>query len=221
MMMTFRLFLVVAFALAVVGFAPTVMAADEGTHDDPPAADTHGDPAHAGGGHGSGPVSTHPLSIDPDLALFTGVLFVVLMAVLWKFAWGPIAAGLDSREKGIQGQIDEAHRTNDEAKEMLADYEKRLGTAEDEVREMLEKARRDADTQKQQIVAEAQDAAKAQTDRSLREIEAAKQYALREMAAKSIDVAVELAGKVVSREIKKDDHTQLITEALSRFPSDN
>ena len=156
-----------------------------------------------------------------SLALFTGILFVVLLAVLWKFAWGPIAAGLDSREKGILGQIEQAGRTNEEAKELLGQYEKRLGDAGLEVRELLDKARRDADAQKQQIVADAQDAAKAQTDRSLREIEAAKQYALQEMAAKSVDVAVELAGKVVSRELKKDDHSKLITEALGRFPSNN
>ena len=213
--------MIAAFAMAVAGLAPAAMAAAE-----PAPGDSHGaaEPAHGDGhgdGHGSGPVSTHPLSVDPDLALFTGVLFVVLLAVLWKFAWGPIAAGLDSREKGIQGQIDEARRTNDESKELLSQYEKRLSDAGDEVREMIDKARRDADAQKQQIIAEAQDAAKAQTDRSVREIEAAKQYALQEMAAKSVAMAVELAGKVVSRELKKDDHTQLITEALSRFPSDN
>ena len=49
-----------------------------------------------------------PFSWQSDLAIWTGVVFVVLLLVLWKFAWGPIADALARREQSIAGQIREA-----------------------------------------------------------------------------------------------------------------
>ena len=47
-----------------------------------------------------------PLAFDPDLAICTAIVFVALLAILWKFAWGPISAGLDKREQSIAGNIE-------------------------------------------------------------------------------------------------------------------
>ena len=163
----------------------------------------------------------NPLAFDPDLAIFTAIVFVMLLLVLRKFAWGPITEALDKREQGIADYAEQAKQSARQAEQTLVKYQARLDAAADEVREMIAEARRDADSTKQRIVAEAQDAAQKERDRALADIEAAKNKALSELAQKSIDTAVALAGQVVRREIKTADHATLIQEALLKFPSQN
>jgi F-type H+-transporting ATPase subunit b len=165
--------------------------------------------------------SPNPLIFEPDLAVFTAIIFLVLMAVLWKFAWGPIMQGLRKREEAIAEEIASAERSNEEAKDLLTQYESRLGEAADEVRSLLDQGKKDADAQRQQIIADAQDAARAEKERAVREIDVAKNEALSELAEKSVDTAVDLAGRIVGKQLQAADHTRLIQEALEKFPSQN
>lgn len=176
------------------------------------AADAHDE----GGG-----TNLNPLTADPDLAIVTAVIFVILLVVLYKFAWGPITEGLEKREQGIADQIDEAKRVNLDAKKMVAQYEAKLESAAEEVREMLEEARRDAESTKQRIVNEARDAAVTERDQALRDIELAKYQALHELSQSAINKAVDLAGEIVGRELKPEDHSSLIIESLQKLPSRN
>ena len=174
------------------------------------AADT--DPSH-------GSASTDPLSFDPDLAIFTFVVFVILLVVLRKFAWGPIMGALERREHNIAEHISQAERNHEQARLLLVDYEKRLAGAANEVRELLEEARRDAEYTKQSILAEARQGAEAEKARALRDIEAATDAALETLAKRSSPLAVDLAGKIVSAQLSKADHTRLIQEAMDKFPA--
>ncbi len=97
----------------------------------------------ADAGAGLNPFS--PSVLERDLALWTAVIFLCVLAVLWKYAWGPLAAALDKRERGIADQISEAEAANEKAKGVLADYQQRLADAKDEVRGILEQGRRDSE----------------------------------------------------------------------------
>jgi F-type H+-transporting ATPase subunit b len=161
--------------------------------------------------------ATDPLSVDPDLAIWTLVVFVVLLAVLKKFAWGPILSALESREKNIANHISQAERNHAEARELLAQYERKLSAAAAEVRELMEESRRDAEKLKQGILAEAKAGADAERARSLREIEAAADAAVESLAERSAQLAVELAGKILQSQLSVADHSRLIDEALNKF----
>jgi len=163
----------------------------------------------------------NPMAINPDLAVYTGVVFVVLMLVLSKFAWGPIAAGLEKREHAIAENIDAAERANKEAHEVLGEYEKKLATAQEQVKAMIEEARRDATATKETILAEAKAAAQAEKDRAVREVEMATDKALKELAEKSANIAVDLAGRIVQQKLTANDHAKLIQDAVGKFASRN
>jgi F-type H+-transporting ATPase subunit b len=179
----------------------------------------HAEAAHEGhatdshGAHGK----PNPLAWDTDLAFWTLVVFLVLFAVLWKFAWGPIAAALEKREHNIADNIAAAQRAQDEAKEMLAQYEKKLAGAADQVREMLDEARRDAEHTKLQIVAEAKTAAQAEHDRAMRDIRTATDAAVKELSERSTDLAIELAGKVISAKVSPEERSRLVQDSLNKF----
>ena len=205
--------------------------AHEGDHE--PGHDGHDDGGHAAhdsdGGHGhhneydlshaNASSSLEDASeFKADLAIWTFIVFLLLLAILTKFAWGPIVEGLDRREQTIAGSIEEARRIKEEAQKISADYDKKLAAAADEVRAMLDEARRDAEVTKQRIVAEAQSAAADERNRALRDIELAKYDAIHELKQSSVDMAFSLARNVVKRELNSADHASLVQEAVEKMP---
>lgn len=162
----------------------------------------------------------NPLEFKSDTALWTFVVFAILLWTLWKYAWKPIADGLDKRERHIADNIAEAERHNQDARQILADYEKKLADSHREVRDLLEQARRDAEKLGREMLARTKAEATAERQRSMQQIEAATAGALQELAQRSATLAVELAGKIVRRRLDPGDHAQLIQEAVTEFAAD-
>jgi F-type H+-transporting ATPase subunit b len=156
---------------------------------------------------------------DPrfDMAIYSFLVFLILLAVLYKFAWGPIAAALEQREETIARQIEEAKQAAEKGAQHLREYEARLAAATDEARQIVAQSRKDAEAAKDKIVAEARDAAGKERERAVAEITSAKNQALDEIAKKSVQTAISLASKVIRREVKPQEHEGLISEALSEF----
>jgi F-type H+-transporting ATPase subunit b len=152
-----------------------------------------------------------------DLAIATLVVFLGLLAILTKFAWGPIAAALEQREETIARQIEEARLAAEKATLQLKEYETRLAAATDEARQIVAQSRKDAELAKDKIVAEARDAAGKERDRAVAEIGMAKNQALDEIAQKSVQTAIRLAGGIIRREVKPQDHEALIGDAVNQF----
>jgi len=167
----------------------------------------------------------NPLVFDPDLAIFSAIVFLILVFVLGKFAWPQIAAALDERERSIADNIAGAQAKHDEAKRMLEAHEAKLAAAASEVRELLEEARRDAEHTKNRIVAEAKQAAQEESTRAIREVKVAKDVAMQELAITSANLAIDLAGKVVREQLSKEKRDQIVREALGKLattePSQN
>jgi F-type H+-transporting ATPase subunit b len=206
------------------GAAPAAVEADH-DHD---ATATH-DEGHAGGHHNENDLTpgnltdqgTNPAEFKFDLALYTAIVFLLLMAILAKFAWGPIAKALDERERVVSDNIAEARRLHEEAEAKLQGYERQIAGAQEDVREMIERGKREAETASQKIVADAEASAARERERSVAEIQAAKNEALGELAQRSVDTAVVLAGQIVNRSLSAEDHQKLIQDAIDQFPSRN
>lgn len=221
-----RLLVAMGLMLAVTAFAPWSRAAEE---KDGKAAEAAGHEAAAHeGGHGAhdhiglgnaGESVEKPDEFKSDLSVATFVVFLVLLAILWKFAWGPIVAALERREEMVANHIREAERNHEQAKELLAEYERKLAGAANDVRELLEEARRDAEHTKQEIMAEAKAGAETEKARALRDIDLAADAAIESLRERSVELAVELAGKIVQAQLTPDDHARLITEAMAKFPA--
>ncbi|QDU56375.1 F0F1 ATP synthase subunit B [Aeoliella mucimassa] len=206
--------------VAVTGAASLAIGAEHPSDEAASAA------SHEATTHGEAPEPVlNPLVFDPDLAIYTAIIFAVLLAVLWKFAWGPITEALDAREKAVADNIAAAEAKHEEAKGLLAAHEARLATAKEEVREMLEEARRDAEATKSQILSEAEAAAKSRHDRAVRDIEQARDSAVRTLAETSANLAVDLAGKVIAQNLSTDQQAELVREATTKLantsPSNN
>lgn len=202
------------------------------SHD---AAGTSGPDAHAPGGHGAGGAGAHhdpydlshqnagpqleaPEEFKSDLAIWTFVVFVCLLAILSKFAWGPIMEGLERREHAIAAMIEDAKQSQEKAAAQLKLYEAQLAAAGDEARNIVVQARKDADGAGERILVEARQAAERERQRAVEDIVSAKNSALQEITNKSVDIAMTLAGRIVRRELRPEDHSALVREALEQLP---
>lgn len=162
-----------------------------------------------------------PLAWKIDTSIFTLVIFLVLLAILFKYAWKPIMEGLEKRENSMAEEIAMAKSANEKAQQSLRDYEGKLAAATEQINVMLAEARKDAETIKDKIVADANEEAQRQRDRAIADIDAAKDAAVRDLAQRSVDSAVSLAGSLVKKEIDAKSHSKLIDESLDQFARSN
>lgn len=226
--------LTAAFVLVCGG---SLHAADDGHADDHGShAAAHADHDGHGdhGGHseiGANPPAgvsreafESPAEFRSDLAIWSFAVFLLLMLLLTAIAWKPIMQGLEKREQGIADMIAATQASNEDAKKLLASYERRLAEASEEVKSMLDDARRDADSMRQTIVAEARQAAEDEKERARQEIGMARDDALAQLAEKAGDLAVGVAEKFLREKISADDQARLVRESvagLSSSPSVN
>jgi F-type H+-transporting ATPase subunit b len=152
---------------------------------------------------------------DIGNALWTIVIFVLLLVVLGKYAWGPILKSLQAREEFIRESLARAKRDRDESEARLREYEERLASARGEATELVEAGRRDAAALARQIQEEAKRESERILERARREISLAKGAAVKELYDTSAKLATEIASRILGRELTPQDHERLIAESIT------
>jgi len=145
------------------------------------------------------------------------VAFLLLFAVLYKYAWGPILSGLQAREEKIRNDLSEAERANAEAKKTLEEYKQKLAEAETEARRVLDQAREDGEQLRQRLRSETEDILVQQRQQASDEIRLAKHQAVEDLYAQAANLATAVAGKILQREIGEQDTQRLVDESLNEL----
>ncbi len=186
----------IALLLALLCWAPAVLAA--------PAGDDH----DGGGG-------TNIFAGDLGNILWTLLVFGLVVFVLGKFAWGPLLETLQKREDFIRESLQSAKSDREAAEERLREYEERINQARAEATAIVEEGRRDGEVLRQRIEEDARAEADKIIDRSRREIDIARETAVKELYELSARLATDLAGKIVGRELRAEDHERMIRESIA------
>jgi len=165
---------------------------------------------HAAGGGGS-------LSHEKVMDLVWRVMnFVVLVVVLVKFLSKPLAHGLTSRRQQIMDQLEDLSERREEVEKSYKECEGRLSRIDEEVKGILETARKQAELEKARIVA---DAARSAED-IRRKAELAVQHetamARHTLRAEVADQAMTMAAELIRKNLTPADQTKLIEEYLER-----
>lgn len=161
------------------------------------------------------------LSYDPGAAVVNLLIFLGTFLILAKFVWPVILGGLKAREEKISSDLQQAQSANQQAEARLAEYEQKVAKAASEAQAVLAEARRDAQANATKIIDEAKADAKRQAERALADIETAKKVALADIANQTSALAIGVAKQVVGRELRPEDHADLIRNALEQVPSKN
>ncbi len=140
------------------------------------------------------------------------ILFLFLRWLLYK----PITKFLANRTNEIQKQIDEAAQKYSDAEQLKARYDEMMHNAQDLATELINKGKHVADEQARQIVAEAEEAAEEIRTRTDRHIESQKQQAVVEMRQEVTKMAIQIAEKVLEREVSYEDNKNIINKFFEK-----
>jgi F-type H+-transporting ATPase subunit b len=151
-------------------------------------------------------------TINVGLMIWTVVIFAGLLAVLWRFAWGPILAALEAREKGIQNSLDEAKSRQEEAAKLLEEHKAQLADARRQAGEILAEGREAGDRLKKELEGKAREESEAILTRARAEIEREKEAALDTLRKESVDLALAAASKLLHTKLDDDQDRKLVME---------
>jgi len=200
--------------------AAPVLAADPTPAREPGQLAQHSEPgAHATEVGGDKPgLLPDPTSRETWMqALWTVIIFVILLAILYPTAWKSVLAGLKAREQRIREDIANAEAARKRAEETLREYNARLATAENSVRDMLSKATADGERLATTIRMQAQREAEEAKDRATKDIEAAREAAVRQVREEAVNLATLMAEKVLRRNLNPDDQRTILRDSLDQM----
>lgn len=172
-------------------------------------------PVLASGGAEEGGEKVNLFAGDFGNALWTAVIFILLLVVLGKYAWGPLLSALQAREAYIRDSLEEARREHQEAEERLKEYTEQLATARSQAEAVLQEAHRHAAEVKQRLAAEARTEADAMIARARQDIELATENAVKQVYAQAAHLVTEAAAKVIGQQLKSADHERLVAESIA------
>lgn len=154
---------------------------------------------------------------DLGNAIWTVIIFVLLLVVLGKFAWRPILAALQKREEFIRDSLAQARKDRADAEARLRGIEERLHTARDEATAIVEEGRRDGEVVKRKAHQEARAEAQVMLERAKREINLARDTAVKELYDLTAALATEAASRIIAKELDAKEHERLIAESIDQL----
>jgi F-type H+-transporting ATPase subunit b len=158
-------------------------------------------------------------NINVGLSVWTVVIFISLLIVLWRFAWGPILAAVEAREKGIQDALDEARSRQEEAEKLLTEHKAQLTDARRQASEILAEARNAGDRLRGELEGKAREESEAILARARAEIEREKDAALDALRRESVDLALAAASKLLHAKLDDEQDRKLVMEYVNGLPA--
>jgi len=138
------------------------------------------------------------------------VLFFILRALLFK----PVTKFMAERAGRVRDSIVLAQKEKEEATKLLVEYEHRLKDAETEAREILKKAREDAERQAQLIIADGRREAHDTVNSALKQIETERQAALAKFKLEAAALVITASAKLAARDFSGDDNRRYVNMLL-------
>ena len=150
------------------------------------------------------------ISIDFWTALFTLVNFLLVFFVGKKFLYGPVLKIIRDRQQEIDDLYADAANAKEEAKVLQAEYQQKLTNAQAESERIVKEAVTRGQAREEEIIRKANRDAAAIMDKASQDIAQEKKKALNDAKNEIADISLAIAGKVVERELKAEDQSQLI-----------
>ncbi len=149
------------------------------------------------------------MRLEVNLWVWTLVIFLTVVLILWRGGWKMMIAKLDARDDAIRGAIERAKKAREDAERLLAEQKAALDAARREAAEMLQNVQQEASRERQQIIEQA----RAEYDRIVRrgreQIESKTRAALERIRASVADLSLEVAGRLLRTRLDPEAHREL------------
>ncbi|EGQ26651.1 ATP synthase F0 sector subunit B [Sporosarcina newyorkensis 2681] len=146
--------------------------------------------------------------------IVTVVFFTILMVLLKKFAWGPLMGIMDQRAQLIATEIEQAEKSRQESAKLLEEQRALLKEARDNAQSIVENAKKQGDTQREELITAARAEVSRMKEAATLEIATEKEKAVAAVREEFVSLSILAASKVLGKEISEDDNRALIEETI-------
>ena len=155
------------------------------------------------------------LTPSGGLMVWTLLIFIVLLFVLAKFAFGPITAAVEARERTLEEAIATAKRDREEAARLLAEHKAQLEGARAEAQRLIGEARTAGERVKAQMLEDTRAQQAELLERARRDITHERDRAIADLRREAVDLALAGATKVIERNMDNQTNRQLVESFLA------
>jgi F-type H+-transporting ATPase subunit b len=153
---------------------------------------------------------------DPGLFIWTILTFLVLVALLARFAWRPLLAALEGRRATIAQSLEDAHRARQELERVQRESVQMMATARAEAESVIARSRSEAEALREELKQKARAEAAAIVKNAERQIQLETARAIQQIRHEAVDLSVDIASKILRRQVSREDNETLIQEALKQ-----
>jgi F-type H+-transporting ATPase subunit b len=159
------------------------------------------------------------MSLQLNLMFWTLGIFVILYIILRKFAFGPITAAVEAREKALEDAIEGAKRDREAAALLLQQHQAAIEAARGEGQKLIADARGVAEKMRSDMLDQTRHEQQDLLERARREIESERDRAIAQLRREAVDVALAAASKVIEQNLETERNRTLVESYLSSIGS--
>jgi F-type H+-transporting ATPase subunit b len=156
---------------------------------------------------------------DTGLMVWTLAIFVLLMFVLSRYAFGPITAAVEAREKALEAAIESANRDRDAAAKLLKEHQAAIDAARGEAQKIIADGRAVGEKMRSDMLEVTRKEQQDMLERARREIENEKDKAIIQLRREAVDLALAGASKVIEQNLESQKNRQLVESYLASIGS--
>lgn len=154
------------------------------------------------------------VSIAPWTVIFQICNLLITIWIVKKLLYKPVMNVLAQRQAEVDNIYADADKAKNDAVDMKKQYTEKLSHAREEADSIVRTAVQNAERKGEEIVSQAKDQAVYMKQKAEMEIEQEKRKAFADVKSEISGIAVDIASKVVSREIDEKDHVQLVEDFI-------
>ncbi|MBT3590135.1 MAG: F0F1 ATP synthase subunit B [Candidatus Marinimicrobia bacterium] len=157
------------------------------------------------------------VQLDPGLFIWTILTFLILFGALAKYAWKPLLKALENRENMIRSSIADAEKAQQELETINQQSDNVLAKARAESQAILVDGKVAAEKVKEDTLNQAKEKATAIIESAEKQIQVEKDKAISEIKGEVANLAIQVAEKLIQKNLNRDDNQSLIDESLQKI----
>jgi F-type H+-transporting ATPase subunit b len=170
---------------------------------------------------GAGQDPARLLLPEPAELIWGLVGFALFMIFMVKKAFPALNKILEERQQAIQGRLEQAEAARQEAEQLRREYEEKLAEARERANEIVDKARKQAEAVRADLIKRAEEEARQVIERARADQEAERSRLLQDLRRQVAELSLTIASKIVKQELDRGRHTDLVDEYINDLSSLN
>ncbi|HLQ40714.1 MAG TPA: F0F1 ATP synthase subunit B [Tetragenococcus sp.] len=147
--------------------------------------------------------------------------FLILLALLKKYAWNAVVGMMDKREEKIASDIDTAEQSREKAQKLAEERQTQLNSSRAQATDIIRNAKSTGESSRQQLIADGQTQVSKMREKAQSDILNERENAMESVKDDVADLSLEIAKKILQEELSEQTHRALIDQYIESMGSDH